>query len=52
MIFIKNQDMKQPRPLTQAVTEALNNYYPVQVIINGEYYDVTPTFKIGGLNNE
>jgi len=47
MIFIKNKDMKIPKPLSKAVSEALKENYSIQLIINGEYYDVAKSFKGG-----
>jgi hypothetical protein len=48
MFFVKNKDMKNPKPLNDVVKEALENDVNVLLEINGEYYDVKKSFNYEG----
>jgi len=37
--------MRIPKPLSKAVNEALKGGYTVQLLINGDYYDVAKGFN-------
>ena len=38
--FIKNRDMRTPKPLNEVLKGAIDNNINVILEINGEYYDI------------